>query len=308
MPGTPPRARESSPRASVLSLDRRWSMRRARSLATRRTLPRAYRRRPSRARCSSPETCSAKSPVYSSLRSRALKTQEARPLPISLYRIVRASGGAWRGGARALTPFIGREEELGLLTRRWERARAGEGQVVQIVGEPGIGKSRLLDEFRAKLGETPHTWAVWSASQLLKNTPLHPIAEWGRFRFGGDLPPEQRLADLEGTLRLIGLDPVEVCAADRATGGHPASAGQPAKFLAGRDTAAATDGDRRVCAGRRALSASRPCLRGSAMGRPDLARTHARARRARSAGAACSSSLPCGRSSTRLGACDRTTA
>ena len=131
------------------------------------------------------------------------------PFPISLYRIVRASGGAWRGAARALTPFIGREEELGLLTRRWERSRAGEGQVVQIVGEPGIGKSRLLDEFRAKLGETPHTWAVWSASQLLQNTPLHPIAEWGRFRFGADLPPEQRLADLEGTLRLIGLDPVE---------------------------------------------------------------------------------------------------
>jgi predicted ATPase len=95
------------------------------------------------------------------------------------------------------------------LTHRWERARAGEDQVVQIVGEPGIGKSRLLDEFRAKLGETPHTWAVWSASQLLQNTPLHPFAEWGRFRFGGDLPPEQRLADLEGTLRLIGLDPVE---------------------------------------------------------------------------------------------------
>ena len=130
-------------------------------------------------------------------------------VPVSLYRIVRASGGAWRGGARALTPFIGREEEFGLLARRWERARGGEGQLVLIVGEPGIGKSRLLEEFRAKLGETPHTWAVWSASQLLQNTPLHPIAEWGRFRFGADLPAEQRLADLEGTLRLIGLDPME---------------------------------------------------------------------------------------------------
>ena len=131
------------------------------------------------------------------------------PVPVSLYRIIRASGGAWRGGARALTPFIGREEEFGLLARRWERARGGEGQLVLIVGEPGIGKSRLLEEFRAKLGETPHTWAVWSASQLLQNTPLHPIAEWGRFRFGADLPAEQRLADLEGTLRLIGLDPME---------------------------------------------------------------------------------------------------
>jgi class 3 adenylate cyclase len=47
--------------------------------------------------------------------------------PVQLFRIVRASGGGRRGGARALTPFVGREEELGLLARRWQRARAGEG-------------------------------------------------------------------------------------------------------------------------------------------------------------------------------------
>jgi class 3 adenylate cyclase len=64
--------------------------------------------------------------------------------PVSLYRIIRTSGGAWRGGARTLTPFIGREEEFGMLARRWERARGGDGQLVLIVGEPGIGKSRLL--------------------------------------------------------------------------------------------------------------------------------------------------------------------
>jgi tetratricopeptide (TPR) repeat protein len=44
---------------------------------------------------------------------------------------------------------------------------------------------------------------------LLQNTPFHPIAEWGRQRFGGDLPAEQRLADLENTLGLIGLDAIE---------------------------------------------------------------------------------------------------
>ena len=48
------------------------------------------------------------------------------------------------------------------------------------------------------------------ASQLLQNTPLHPIAEWGRLRFGGaDATDEGRLADLESTLRLIGLDAAE---------------------------------------------------------------------------------------------------
>src|SRR5208282_3820457 len=129
--------------------------------------------------------------------------------PVTLYRIVRASGGGRRGGARALTPLVGREEELEHLRRRWERARSGEGQLALIVGEPGIGKSRMIEEFRTHLGETPHTWVEWSSSQLLQNTPLHPIAEWGRLRFGADLPAELRLADLENTLQLVGLDTAE---------------------------------------------------------------------------------------------------
>ena len=136
----------------------------------------------------------------------ALKGMSA---PMTLYRIVRASGGGRRGGARVLTPLVGREEELDLLGRRWERARKGEGQLALIVGEPGLGKSRLMEEFHGRLGETPHTWVEWASSQLLQNTPLHPIAEWGRQRFGADLPVEQRLADLEHTLQLVGLDPTE---------------------------------------------------------------------------------------------------
>jgi class 3 adenylate cyclase/tetratricopeptide (TPR) repeat protein len=128
---------------------------------------------------------------------------------MTLYRVVRASGGGRRGGARAQTPLVGREEELDLLSRRWERARKSEGQLVLIVGEPGLGKSRLMEEFHGRLGETPHTWVEWSSSQLLQNTPLHPIAEWGRQRFGADLPAEQRLTDLEHTLQLVGLDPTE---------------------------------------------------------------------------------------------------
>jgi hypothetical protein len=50
----------------------------------------------------------------------------------------------------------------------------------------------------------------WSCSQLLQNTPLHPIAEWGRQRFGGaDLPAERRLTDLESSLAQVKLDPAE---------------------------------------------------------------------------------------------------
>ena len=131
------------------------------------------------------------------------------PERTTLFRIVRASGGR-RLSARALTPLVGREEELDLLRRRWERTVRGVGQLALVVGEPGIGKSRLVEEFRLKLGETPHTFVEWSSSQLLQNTPLHPLADWGRQRFGdADTPAGQRLADLENTLRLIGLDASE---------------------------------------------------------------------------------------------------
>ena len=132
------------------------------------------------------------------------------PEPVALYRIVRASGAGRRAGQRHLTPLVGRDEEMAILNRRWERARQGEGQLVLIVGEPGIGKSRLIEEFHTRLREVPHTWVEWSCSQLLQNTAFHPIAEWGRQRFGGsDVPAEQRLADLENTLALIKLDPSE---------------------------------------------------------------------------------------------------
>jgi predicted ATPase len=97
-----------------------------------------------------------------------------------------------------------------MLMRRWERSRQGDGQLVMIVGEPGLGKSRLIEELHARLRETPHTWVEWSCSQLLQNTPLHPIAEWGHQRFGGaDVLSEERLVDLESTLAQVKLDPTE---------------------------------------------------------------------------------------------------
>jgi class 3 adenylate cyclase len=132
------------------------------------------------------------------------------PQPVRLFRLVRASGGGRRSGQRNLTPLVGREDEMTTLMRRWQRARQGDGQLVLIVGEPGLGKSRLIDEFRSRSADTPHTWVEWSCSQLLQNTPLHPIAEWGRQRFGGaDMPADRRLSDLETSLAQAKLDPAE---------------------------------------------------------------------------------------------------
>src|ERR1700722_9695702 len=135
------------------------------------------------------------------------------PEKTQLYRIVRASGSGRRAGSRAPTPLVGRGEELDILARRWERARRGDGQLALITGEPGLGKSRLIEEFRARLAETPHTWTEWASSQLLQNTPLHPAAEWGRARFGGaEVAGEKRFAELEAALASVGLDAAEYSA------------------------------------------------------------------------------------------------
>src|SRR3984957_2045767 len=127
--------------------------------------------------------------------------------PMNLYRVLRISGGRRRRQTQLLTPFIGREKDLGVLARCSERSLAGEGQFVLVVGEPGIGKSRLIEEFRGQLADRRHSWVEWSASQLLQNTPLHPVLGWGRVRFGGpEVAPGRRLTELESLLAAVNLD------------------------------------------------------------------------------------------------------
>src|SRR5437588_803224 len=58
--------------------------------------------------------------------------------------------------ATALTPLVGRDEEIDLLLRRWSKAKAGDGQVVLLSGEPGIGKSRLTATVLGRISEEPH--------------------------------------------------------------------------------------------------------------------------------------------------------
>jgi transcriptional regulator with AAA-type ATPase domain/tetratricopeptide (TPR) repeat protein len=72
--------------------------------------------------------------------------------------------------------FVGRERELRLLTECFELARKGQGQVVMIVGEPGIGKSRLLHEFRRQLGRSA-TWVEGQALSFGRAMPFHPVID-----------------------------------------------------------------------------------------------------------------------------------
>ena len=79
--------------------------------------------------------------------------------------------------AAGLTPLVGRERELSTLGEAFELARAGRGRAVFLVGEAGIGKSRLLYEFRASLAGAPHTWVEGRSSAYGRDTAFLPIAD-----------------------------------------------------------------------------------------------------------------------------------
>jgi class 3 adenylate cyclase len=77
--------------------------------------------------------------------------------------------------ATGLTELVGREEELELLLRRWSKARIGEGQVVLVSGEPGIGKSRLGAALLERLVIEPHTRLRYFCSPQHTDSALYPI-------------------------------------------------------------------------------------------------------------------------------------
>ncbi len=101
--------------------------------------------------------------------------------PIQLYRVIQPSGVRGRleaaAAARGLTSFVGREDELRSLMNRWEQVLDGEGQVALIIGEAGIGKSRLVQRFHEQIAATPHTWIEAAAGPFFQNTPFYPVAE-----------------------------------------------------------------------------------------------------------------------------------
>jgi class 3 adenylate cyclase/predicted ATPase len=101
-----------------------------------------------------------------------------------------------------LTPLIGREHELAMLLERWSWAKDGDGQVVLIAGEAGIGKSRLLHALREKLAGEPHIAITHFCSAYHTNSMLHPIvAQLERAAgFASHDEPGDRLAKLEALL------------------------------------------------------------------------------------------------------------
>jgi class 3 adenylate cyclase len=104
--------------------------------------------------------------------------------------------------ATGLTDLVGREEELDLLLRRWSRAKSGEGQVVLLSGEAGIGKSRLTAALLERLAAEPHTRLRYFCSPQHTDSTLYPIIGQMERAAGlvRDDAPQAKLDKLDATL------------------------------------------------------------------------------------------------------------
>lgn len=127
--------------------------------------------------------------------------------PVALYRVVQPSGVRSRLEVAAghLTRFVGREIELATLIDRCERAQDGEGQTIVVIGEAGVGKSRLVYQLHEHLSAVPHTWLECGATPYTEGTPFHPVIELvGQgLSFSPEDSDADKLGKLEAGLRLM---------------------------------------------------------------------------------------------------------
>ena len=98
--------------------------------------------------------------------------------PVHAWRVVgrRAAQSRFAAGhAGCLTPLVGREHELGLLLERWEQAKTGEGQVLVLSGEAGVGKSRVSQTLHRRLGAGAHVCSGYQCSPHHSHSALYPL-------------------------------------------------------------------------------------------------------------------------------------
>ncbi|UVO27502.1 adenylate/guanylate cyclase domain-containing protein [Bradyrhizobium arachidis] len=129
------------------------------------------------------------------------------PGPVQAWLVIGEGAAESRFEAQhgvSTTVLVGRDQELALLLDRWEQAKEGEGQIVLLGGEAGIGKSRLLRALRDQLAKIPHAPLSHFCSPFHANSALYPVVGLLERAAGirrGD-PPEEQLEKLETMIAL----------------------------------------------------------------------------------------------------------
>jgi class 3 adenylate cyclase/tetratricopeptide (TPR) repeat protein len=112
---------------------------------------------------------------------RPLGAQSVRGIrdPVEVFEAegIRTEARLQVGHDGTVAPMVGRGEELGMLLRRWSLTQEGEGQVVLLGGEPGIGKSRIAEALREQIRNGPHTALRYQCSPYYTTSAFHPVIE-----------------------------------------------------------------------------------------------------------------------------------
>ena len=108
------------------------------------------------------------------------KNVKGKEAPVKVYRVIAPSGRRTRfdvSAERGLTPFVGRGRELELLLDGFERSKAGRGQAFSIMSEAGVGKSRLLYEFRKAVSNEDVTFLEGKCLSYSRDVAYHPVID-----------------------------------------------------------------------------------------------------------------------------------
>ena len=111
--------------------------------------------------------------------------------PFQVYHVLQESGARGRldvAVTRGLAPLVGRESEVTLLLERWEQAKRGQGQVLLLTGDAGIGKSRLVQMLKEHVAHEPHVRWECRSAEYYQNTALFPVTDL----FQGPFSSKQR--------------------------------------------------------------------------------------------------------------------
>jgi predicted ATPase/class 3 adenylate cyclase len=145
---------------------------------------------------------------YEALGEKEVKGKEE---PVNVYRVIAPSTRRTRfdvSAERGLTPFVGRERELDLLSDAFERAKGGRGQAISIMSEAGVGKSRLLYEFRKAVANEDVTFLEGKCLSYSRGVSYHPVTDILKANFDvregdGDAATREKV---KRGLKTLGLD------------------------------------------------------------------------------------------------------